>query len=150
MCRHLLLALQTFLICVTLLFQAETQAKPGNVTSAQVNGTWSKKNGAVHIMALGNQLLYVQVEAIYAYESPAGPTANLGEAHGIAFIDGHKANFPSVNGDRKDEITLNFVNNALIVTQTGRCGFGLHVTADGIYHKTSKKPDFNTEFFLGE
>ena len=42
-------------------------------------------------------------------------------------------------------ITLKFTGGKLVVTQTGICGFGHNVTAEGTYKKVSaKKPKFES------
>ena len=44
------------------------------------------------------------------------------------------------------QITLRFADDKLIVTQTGICGFGHNVSAEGTYKKiSSKKPKFESE-----
>jgi hypothetical protein len=108
------------------------------VTAADVNGTWQSKTGEFKVWALGRQRL--QVEFSGTYESQG--TANTGEAHGIARIEGDTALFEP-RGLGRCRITMKFVRAKLVVDQDGACGFGLNVTADGTYTKKNRrKPHF--------
>lgn len=115
------------------------------VTAAQVNGTWKCKTGEFKILALGNQKLKVEFSGVYEYRDRQGDlTANVGEARGIAMIEGDTATFKADPDEEKCLITMKFTDGKMIVTQTGICGFGLNVTAAGTYRKTSSaKPKFN-------
>jgi hypothetical protein len=116
-----------------------------DVTAAQVNGTWKMKNNEFKIWALGQQRLQIEFFGTYEYKSPAGPMANTGEGRGIARIEGDTAIFKPDGAEEECQITLKFGNGKLIVTQTGMCGFGHNVIADGTYHRTSsKKPKFES------
>ena len=116
------------------------------VTAAQVNGTWSSKRGIIRVWALGKQRLRVEFYGQYEYNTPAGPIANLGEARGIAQIEGDTATLVPEATDNRCAIKLQFVGKRLIVTQEGECGFGKHVTATGEYRKiSSHKPSFGVE-----
>src|SRR5437764_8621751 len=112
-----------------------------DVTAAQVNGTWKLGNNEFKIWALGQQKLQIEFFGTYEYKSPADPMANTGEGSGIAQIDGDTAIFKPDGAEEECKITLKFAGGKLIVTQTGTCGFGNHVYADGAYKKvSSKKP----------
>lgn len=116
------------------------------VTAAQVNGTWSSKRGIIRVWALGKQRLRVEFYGLYEYNTPAGPIANLGEARGMAEIEGDTAILKPDEMDNRCTIKLQFVGQRLLVSQDGECGFGKHVTATGEYRKTSRrKPKFGTE-----
>lgn len=119
------------------------------VTAAQVNGTWGSKHGSFpiwRVWALGKQRLRVEFYGQYEYNTPAGPIANLGEARGIAEIEGDTATLVPEGADNRCKIKLQFAGKRLIVTQDGDCGFGKHVTATGEYRKTStRKPSFGVE-----
>src|SRR5437764_11299113 len=114
-----------------------------DVTAAQVNGTWKLGNNEFKIWALGQQKLQIEFFGTYEYKSPHGPMANTGEGSGIARIEGDTAIFKPEGAEDECQITLKFIGGKLIITQTGICGFGHNVTAEGTYKKVStKKPKF--------
>ena len=128
------------------LFAISDAVASGDVTAAQVNGTWKMKGGEFKIWALGQQRLQIEFSGTYEYQSPQGPTANEGQGSGIARIEGDTAIFKPEGAEDECKITLKFANEKLVVTQTGICGFGFNVTAAGIYKKvSSKKPKFDLE-----
>jgi hypothetical protein len=118
-----------------------------DVTAAQVNGTWKYRQNEFKIWALGQQKLQIEFSGLYEYKTASGePTANTGEGSGIARIEGDTAIFKPEGAEEECEIKLKFAGGKLIVTQTGACGFGNHVYADGTYTKvSSKKPKFESE-----
>lgn len=140
------------LLCCTMLTLAAQQStktapatKPAQkiVTASQVNGTWRKKSGEFKIWALGNQKLKVEFSGVYEYRNSAGLMANVGDAHGTAFIEGDTAVFKPEDILDGCKITMRFTDNKLVVEQEGECEFGRHVTAQGTYRKASKgKPKF--------
>jgi hypothetical protein len=74
------------------------------------------------------------------------PTANTGEGSGIATIEGDTAMFKPEGAEEECQITLKFTGGKLVVMQTGICGFGHNVTAEGTYKRVStKKPKFESE-----
>ena len=116
-----------------------------SVTAAQVNGTWKTKSGEFKIRALGQQRLQIEFSGTYEYKTPQGPSANEGEGSGIATIEGDTAIFKPEGAEEECQITLQFTRDKLVVTQTGICGFGHNVTAEGTYKKVSaKKPKFES------
>src|SRR5881296_1828733 len=116
-----------------------------SVTAAQVNGTWQRKGGEFKIWALGQQRLQIEFSGTYEYKSPQGPTANEGQGSGIARIEGDTAIFKPEGAEDECKIALTFMRGKLVVTQTGTCGFGNHVSAEGTYKKvSSNKPKFDT------
>jgi hypothetical protein len=116
-----------------------------SVTAAQVNGTWESKHGKFEIWALGKQRLQVQFSGVYEYRNAYGPTANVGEGSGVATIEGDTAIFKPEGAEEECQISLKFTGGKLVVTQTGVCGFGHNVTAEGTYKKvSSKKPKFES------
>jgi len=118
----------------------------GDVTSAQVNGTWKTKTGEFKIWALGQQRLQIEFSGTYEYQSSQGPMANEGQGHGIARIVGDTAIFKPDGVEEDCKITLKFAGGKLVVTQTGSCGFGLNVSADGTYKRVSStKPKFDSD-----
>jgi hypothetical protein len=119
--------------------------KDASVTAAQVNGTWQRKWGEFKIWALGHQRLQVEFSGVYEYKTPQGPSANSGEGSGIATIEGDTAIFKPEGAEEECRITLKFTRDKLVVTQTGICGFGHNVSAEGTYKKVSgKKPKFES------
>jgi len=117
----------------------------GDVTSAQVNGTWKTKTGEFKIWALDQQRLQIEFSGTYEYQSPQGPMANEGQGSGIARIVGDTVIFKPDGVQDDCKITLKFAGGKLVVTQTGSCGFGLNVSADGTYKRVSStKPKFDS------
>lgn len=134
------------IVLVLLPINAVPASQKNIVTAAQVNGTWSSKRGVIRVWALGKQRLRVEFYGLYEYNTPAGPIANLGEARGIAEIEGDTAILKPDEMENRCTIKLQFVGQRLIVSQDGECGFGKHVTAAGEYRKTSsRKPKFGVE-----
>lgn len=130
---------QLCLTCLTAFASAETM-----VTAAQVNGTWKSGGSTFKVLALGKQKLKVEFFGTYEYESQWGPTANTGEASGIAIIKGDTAIFKPDVGDKSCEITMKFTEGKLIVKEEGLCPFGFNVSSQDTYLKVSKKkPKFN-------
>ena len=136
------------ILCLCTLFvrlTAPSAQAQTSVTAAQVNGTWEAKGGEFKILALGHQTLRVEFSGTHAYNSPMGPTANTGEGHGVASIEGATALFKPDGAEDECIITLKFSRGKLTVTQTGVCGFGAGVTAEGTYQKiSSHKPRFDS------
>jgi hypothetical protein len=136
------------LLAIALCFIVISRVNGGNdVTSAQVNGTWQLKGNEFKIWALGQQRLQIEFSGVYEYKTGNGErTANTGEGSGIAKIEGDTATFKPEGAEDECKITLKFASGKLIVTQTGTCGFGNHVYADGTYKKvSSKKPKFDSD-----
>jgi hypothetical protein len=137
--------MKRILFTVALGWLSILQTQAGDVTAAQINGTWKMKDDEFKIWALGQQKLRIEFFGTYEYKSPAGPMANTGEGSGIAQIDGDTAIFKPDGAEEQCEIKLKFAGEKLIVTQTGTCGFGNHVYADGTYKKvSSNKPKFDS------
>ena len=140
--RFFLFSLSLVLISSLAVVPPVPQAKAGKetiVTAAQVNGKWVNKNGTFEVLALGKQRLQVSFSGTYRYNTPAGPSANEGEASGIAFIEGDTATFKPEDAEGDCVITMKFTKDKLDVTQEGMCGFGFRVTAAGIYRKVSNR-----------
>lgn len=130
-----------FLCCLS----PAAPARQRIVTAAQVNGTWETKTNTLKVWALGGGKLKVKFYGIYQYRWADGtPLANTGEGSGVADIYGDTATFKPEDAEDGCLITLHFVRGRLEVTQTGVCGFGHNVTAEGRYRRTSKRrPDFS-------
>ena len=109
------------------------------VTAAQVNGTWRDGRNSFEIRALGHQKLRVSFSGAYPYNSPAGPTVNIGEGSGITTIEGNEASFKPEGVAEECQITMKFSGGKLIVSQEGTCGFGNNVMAAGTYHRASRR-----------
>jgi hypothetical protein len=141
--KNILLMLLCLSAAFTLTVRADTDK---SVTAAQVNGTWKTKSGEFKILALGKQRLQVEFSGVYEYKTPQGPMANEGEGSGIATIKGETAIFKPEGAEEECRITLKFTGAKLFVTQTGICGFGHNVSAEGTYRKvSSKKPKFESD-----
>ena len=124
--------------CAAVLLGFAAPADARVVTAADVNGTWRSESGTFKVRALGKQRLRVEFSGTYE----SGGTANTGEASGIARIDGDTAIFVP-RGSAGCRITMKFERAKLAVDQEGECGFGLNVTADGIYTRKSRaRPRF--------
>ena len=119
----------------------------GDVTAAQVNGTWSYRQNEFKILALGQQKLQIEFSGAWEHKTGNGElTANTGEGSAIAKIEGDTAIFKPEGAEDECKITLKFTGGKLVVTQEGMCGFGFNVRADGTYKRTSsKKPKFDSE-----
>ena len=115
-----------------------------SVTVAQVDGTWKTKGDEFKIWALGKQRLQVEFSGVCEYKTPRGPMAN--EGSGVATIEGDTAIFKPEGAEEECQITLKFTGSKLVVTQTGICGFGHNVSAEGTYKKVSSKmPKFGSD-----
>jgi hypothetical protein len=119
----------------------------GDVTAAQVNGTWSYRQNEFKILALGQQKLQIEFSGVWEHKTGNGElTANTGEGSAIAKIEGDTAIFKPDGAEDECKITLKFAGGKLVVTQEGICGFGFNVRADGTYKRiSSKKPKFDSE-----
>lgn len=130
------------------LFLAVRAQTPRIVTGAEANGTYDYRQNEIKILALGHNKLRVQMDLTYAYKSPAGPTANTGEASGEATIENDTAIFFPMD-DHKCRITIKFLaGNKIKVSEenTMDCGFGMNVTSAGTYKKVkSGKPTFDPD-----
>jgi hypothetical protein len=128
-----------------LLFVATAAAASPAATADELTGTYRDGPSEIKILALDENKLKVQFALVYEHDSPAGPTANTGEASGEVTIDGNVAEFvPDESGDCT--ITVTFLpKGRLKVEQEGNeCGFGHNVRADGIFRKVSnRKPKFD-------
>lgn len=135
--------MRTILFVLTFWFIATSVNAQKDVTAAQVNGTWKVRNNEFKIWALGQQRLQIEFSGTFEQNSASGPTANTGEGSGIARIEGNTAVFKPEGAEDECKIRLDFTGGKLVVTQTGICGFGFNVTAEGTYKKvSSKKPKF--------
>lgn len=136
---------------------ANAQASRKSVPAAEVNGTFrhsftGKYRGSsseVKIWVQGGGKLHIGMDLIYPYTMQNGELmANMGELDGKASITGDTAVYEAAEfGTCK--ITIKFVRPGTIKVsegESGGCGFGHNVTADGTYVKiSSKKPKFDTQ-----
>lgn len=121
------------------------------VSGAEVTGTFRDVSGSeFSILALGRGKLRVSFSGVYNYKMANGePMANVGEARGEADITGDTAIFKPQETD-KCSMTMKFLpGRRLKVTQNGtdaECGFGVNVSAEGSYKKTSNaRPKFTKQ-----
>lgn len=131
-----------------LAFGSTLSQTPRIVTATQANGTYRYRQNQIKILALGHNKLRIQMDLAFEYKSPAGPTANTGEASGEAAIENDTAVFyPS--DDRKCKITIKFLaGNKIRVSEenTMDCGFGMNVSSEGMYTKIKAgKPRFDED-----
>jgi hypothetical protein len=121
---------------------------PRVVTAAEANGTYEYRHNEIKILALGHNKLRIQMALLFEYKSPAGPTANTGEASGEATIENDTAIFYPMD-DHKCRITIKFLPGSKIKVSeenTFDCGFGMNVTSEGTYRKTKAgKPRFDDD-----
>jgi len=121
-------------------------ALAGPVTAAEMNGTWKTKGGnEFKVWTIGKEMLRIEFSGVFRYDSAAGPTANTGEGHGVASLERDTAKFKPDGAEDDCAITLKFSHDKPVVTQTGTCGFGFNVTAQGTYKKvSSREPKFDS------
>jgi hypothetical protein len=138
--ERLLVALFSFLLTA-----ASATAGERTITAAEANGTYRDGKSEIKILALGHGKLKVQLALVHEHPSPAGPTADMGDALGEATIENDVAVFvPEEANDCK--ITMTFLQNGKLKVgqQGGECGFGHNVRADGTFRKVSNhKPKFD-------
>jgi len=137
------------LVFLTLIVVTPALAQtPRIVTAAEANGTYGYRHNEIKILALGHNKLRLQMELLFPYKSPMGPTAHTGDAEGEATIENDTAVFYPLD-DRKCKITLQFLpGNKLKVSEenTIDCGFGMNVTSAGTYTKIKAgKPKFDED-----
>jgi hypothetical protein len=114
------------------------------VTAAEVNGTYRHNESEIKVLAVAEGKLKLQLNLVYMHDAPGGPTANVGDASGKATIERDTAtlalpDFPDC------KIAIAFLpDGKLKVEQSGDCGFGHNVRADGTFTKvSSRKPKFD-------
>ena len=134
--------------CFLALLETKAQNRK-SVSGAEVTGTFRDISGSeFSILALGRGKLRVSFSGVYTFKMSNGELmANVGEAKGVAEITGDTAIFKPEETEQCT-ITLKFLlGNRIKVTQNGTntdCGFGVNVSAEGIYKKTSSaKPKFS-------
>lgn len=135
------------LSCALLFLMTHAISAQTVVTAAQVNGTWQLKNSyqenEFRILALGNNKLKVEFEGLYKFRVNGERMAHTGTGAGVAKIEGIIAHFKPEDAEEDCDITLRFARGKLIVKQNGICGFGLNVTAEGVYMRVNTKPKFD-------
>lgn len=153
-------AIPILLLVVVHAVAADVFAQRNAVSGAEVTGTFrsyfkGKYRGSYNeilIQALGRNKLKIQMELVYPYEVNGELSANVGTASGEAVITGDTAVFvPEYSREENQEckITLRFTKPGTLIVSTEHnlgCGFGLNVSADGTYRKTSSaKPKFTSD-----
>ena len=114
---------------IFMLFASALSQQPRIVTANEANGTYRYRSNEIKTLALGHNKLKIQMDLAYEYKSPAGPTANTGEASGEATIENDVAVFYPLD-DHKCKITMKFLpGNKLKVSEdnTIDCGFGIQL-----------------------
>ena len=153
--KNLILVALLLLVCVGA--SSEVCAQRQAVSGAEVTGTFrsyfkGKAKGSYNeilIQALGGNKLKIEMALTYPFEVNGEMSANVGAASGDALIRGDTAVFipnDAAADNKSCKITLKFSKpGTLIVTTENNsdCGFGLNVSADGTYKKSSgAKPKF--------
>jgi hypothetical protein len=90
------------------LFLAALAQTPRIVTAGEANGIYRYRQNEIKILALGHNQLRVQMDLTFEYKSPAGPTANTGDAFGEATFENDTAIFFPMD-DHKCKITIKFL-----------------------------------------
>ena len=144
----------TFLLFVCACACSEIFAQRKVVSGAEVTGTFESNlrgnSNVILIQALGHNKLKIEMILAYQFKVNGQRMVHTGTASGEAVIRGDTAVFTPneiAAGDNPCKITLKFSKpGALIVTTENglECGFGLNVSADGRYKKSSgAKPKFS-------
>lgn len=153
--RKIIFVTLSLFVCLDACSEIFAQRKA--VSGAEVTGTFrsyfkGKFRGnynEILIQALGGNKLKIEMGLTYPFQVNGEWSANTGEASGEAVIKGDTAVFVpnySTANNGSCKITLKFSKpGTLIVTTENNidCGFGLNVSADGTYKKSSgTKPKF--------
>lgn len=145
--KRLLIFLAVFTLCVLSMIEAQAQTRRA-VSGAEVTGTFRDSSGSeFKILALGKGKLRAAFSGVYLFKMSNGEDmANTGEAAGEAEIVGDTATFESEDTEECTIVLKFLVGGKLKVTQKGtdaECGFGVNVSAAGLYKKISSvKPKF--------
>lgn len=147
-------------VCVLVFtaFAGSALAQRKSVSGTEVTGTfrysfigkYRGNHSDIKIQALGKGKLRVGFDLTYPYTVGKEMTANVGTGVGEADIDGDTAVYRTSDADGSCTITIKFLRPGFIdVSQeqdgTG-CGFGLNVSAEGVYKKiSSSKPTFDEQ-----
>ncbi|MGH9903558.1 MAG: hypothetical protein ACRD68_17265 [Pyrinomonadaceae bacterium] len=119
---------------------AANRTPPGPQSGAgSVTGTYSIKDQAeldAQVLPDGRLKFFL----FASWNSGRPGDVNVGEASGVVPLEGDTA----VYTDENCRITMRFAGRRAHISQEGNCGFGLNVTADGVYVKTSgRAPKFD-------
>ncbi len=114
---------------------------------SDLTGTYKHKSKSaeneINVQEIKGNQLRVSLYASYIYKVKGELTANNGEAKGIAPLKGDTAILAPAD-IKGCKITLKFSGNKIAVAQSeSECGFGMNVSAEGIYTKVSGKPNFD-------
>ena len=157
MTKQLLSMTAAAVLTAFVVIPAPAQRSRASVPASEVNGTFrhtfsGKFKGSsseIKILALGKGKLKIMFDLVYPFVDGTGElSANLGQAMGVATIEGDTAVYKPEDGE-DCTITIKFVKPGRIsVEQDGAssCGFGHNVTAAGNYVRASTaKPQFPRE-----
>jgi hypothetical protein len=135
---------------------SEIFAQRRAVSGAEVTGTFESyfkgksNDNQILIQALGRNKIKIEMNLLYQFKVNRRRIVHTGTASGEAVIQGDSAVFTPdgvAAGDNPCKITLKFSKpgTLIVTTENGlECGFGLNVSADGRYKKTSgAKPKFS-------
>lgn len=118
-------------------------APSAKVPSKEINGTWRNERNTFKIWVLEDGTLRIAFQGTYESKTEWVRISNAGEANGIAALKGDTAVLPIAGNGKGGRITLKFSGGSLVAKQTGDCGFGRDVSADGTYRRVSRwKPRF--------
>jgi len=123
------------LLFLTLLLVSPSLEARDAVTTAEINGTFTGRNGSTFdILSVGKDKLQMSFSGIEGL-------TNTGQATGIADFQGDTAYLRPAGHEKTCTLIIRFLRPGQIqATQNGDssdCGFGPNVRADGSYRKTS-------------
>jgi len=114
------------------------EGKPHPVAPEGLTGTWRHlvdPDNTIEIRELSGGKLKFAVHAFWKGASWKEYGPNIGEIGGTAELHAGKAVFE--DPENQCVLTLGFTGEKLDVGQEGNCGFGMNVSAEGAYERTS-------------
>lgn len=101
-----------------------------NIAQGDLAGHYANASGSnVEIVRLANGQLGFSLIAI-------SPTGNTGEAEGELIPNGESYRYQ--NPDLDCQLVFQVKSNSIAIVQDGMCGFGMNVSAEGMYQKAAK------------
>ncbi|HOX46474.1 MAG TPA: lysozyme inhibitor LprI family protein [Myxococcota bacterium] len=101
-----------------------------------VTGSYSAGHSDLELLDLGDGRVRFSVNA--TWQGPEPQQIHTGELCGLVTWEDGSARFSAAGGDC--DLRFRFEGEGLVVTQTGACDFGAHVTAQGTYARRSSRP----------